>query len=269
MSARDRWSGFLTQIETRHNDLVREAFEGAKEALPELGFDTTPVAVALGAVRGRLQDLESKITDTWDGKVDETYEAEGIGHDERHQAREHGERLRRHLERQRERLEPHAFAHAAHVIHQRAVAERKDVNCTRCGAPLQPPVGYRAVEVRCGSCGAVGIFEPSSLLRQVEATGSHAIAWVASEREWHAMMDAQEAVRAARSPAPLALLQAYEAAQIEYWTRYFQVKGGMVLEIGNDPNRHIRSRLDFWYAHSAEHEEAWRNAGRPRRLPPA
>ncbi len=268
MSARDRWKGFLTQIETRHGEVLREAFDGAKEALPELGFDTSPVAVALAAVRIRLLDLESKIIDTWNEKVDDTFEAEGISHEERAQARRAGEMLKRRLERQRERLEPHAFAHAAHVLHQRALAERNDLNCSRCGAPLSPPIAYRATEVRCGACSAVGLFEPGSLLRQVEAMGSHAVAWVAAEREWLAMQDAEDAIRDTRSPTPLHLLQAYEAAQINYWTRYFQAKAAMVPEIANDPDKGMRSRLEFWYTMSAEHEEAWRNAGRPRRVPP-
>lgn len=268
MSARDRWKGFLTQIEARHGEVLREAFEGAKEALPELGFDTTPVAVALSAVSTRLLDLESKITDTWNEKVEDTFDAEGLSLEERTQARLAGEALRRRLQRKRESLDPHAFAHAAHVIHARALAQRNDVNCARCGAPLQPPIAYRATEVRCGSCSAVGVFEPGSLLRQVEAVGSHAVAWVAAEREWHAMLDAEDALHAARSPAPLHLLQAYEAAQINYWTRYFQAKAAMVPEVANDPEKGVRSRLEFWYSMSAEHEEAWRNAGRPRRLPP-
>ena len=269
MSARDRWTGFLTQIETRHGELVREAFEGAKEALPELGYDTTPVAVALAAVRNRLLELESKIIDTWNAKVEATFEAEGISNAERTQARATGDALRRRLERQRERLEPHAFAHAAHVMHQRALAERKDVNCSHCGAPLSPPVSYRALELRCGSCNAVGVFDPGTMLRMVEAVGSHAIAWVAAEREWHAMKDAEDAIRDTRSPTPLSLLQAYEHAQIDYWMRYFQTKGTMVPEIANDPQHNVRSRLELWYQHSAEHEENWRNAGRPRRIPPA
>ncbi len=268
MSARDRWTGFLAQIEARHTELVREAFEGAKEALPELGFDTSPVAVALGAVRHRLLELESKIIDTWNAKVEATFEAEGVGDAERTQARAAGEGLRRRLERQRERLEPHAFAHAAHVMHQRALSERKDVNCSHCGAPLLPPVSYRAIELRCSSCSAVGVFDPGSMLRMVEAMGSHAIAWVAAEREWHAMQDAEDAIRDTRSPTPLALLQAYEHAQIAYWMRYFSTKGSMVPEIENDIERSVRSRLESWYAHTAEYEEAWRNAGRPRRIPP-
>ncbi len=269
MSARDRWTGFQKQIETRHGELVREAFEGAKEALPELGFDTTPVAVALTAMRTRLLDLENKIIDTWNDKVDDTFEAEGISHAERAQARAAGEALRRRLERQRERLEPHAFAHAAHGMHVRALADRKDVNCTHCGAPLAPPVSFRAIELRCSSCGAVGVFDPGSMLRMVEAMGSHAIAWVAAEREWHAMQDAEDAIRDTCSPTSLALLQAYESAQINYWSRYFQSKGAMVPEIENDPHRNVRLRLELWYVHNAEHEEAWRKAGRPRRIPAA
>lgn len=268
MSARERWTAFLKQIETRHEELVREAFEGAKEAFPEMGFDTSPVAVALGAVRTRLQDLEMRIADTWNAKVDDTFEAEGASNEERTAARLQGEALKRRLERQRERLEPHAFAYAAHEIHRRALAQRKDVNCARCGAPLSPPLSYRAIEVRCGSCSAVGVFEPGDLMRQAEAVGSHAVAWVAAEREWLAMTEAEDQVRDQRSPCPLSYLQAYEAAQIQYWTRYFQAKAQMVPEIAADVEKNVRSRLQFWYMYNADHEQEWVRAGKPRRLPP-
>lgn len=268
MSARERWNAFLGQIEARHGELVRESFDGAKEAFPEMGFDTSPVAVALGAVKLRLLDLESRIADTWNERVDDAFEAEGASHEERTRARELGEALKRRLERQRERLEPHAFAHAAHEMHRRALAQRQDVACTNCGAPLSPPLSYRAIEVRCLVCSAVGVFEPSALMRQVEATGSHAVAWVAAEPEWNAMWDAEERVRAARSPCPLAILQAYETAQIVYWTKYFRTKAQMVPEIAVDVEANVRSRLESWYMSSADHEQEWVRAGRPRRLPP-
>jgi hypothetical protein len=266
MSARDRWDAFLNQIESRHAELVREAFEGAKEALPDIGFDTSPVGVALGAVRSRLLDLESRIDDTWNEKVDDAFGAEGVGHEERAWARERGAALKRRLERERERLEPHAFAHAAHAIHRRTLAHRSDVVCANCGAPLSPPVTYRAIEVRCRTCSAVGLFQPSPLMRQVEAIGSHAIAWVASEAEWLAMLDTQDRVRAARSPCPLALLQAYEEAQIVYWRKYFHAKAQMIPEIAADVEANVRSRLQHWYMYSADHEQEWVRAGRPCRM---
>lgn len=268
MSARQRWNAFLEQIETRHAELAREASAAATEALRDCGFDTSPVAVALAAVQSRLLDLESRIADTWNAKVEDALEAEGVSTDERTRARLQGQALRRRLERQRDRLEPHLFAQTAHEIHRRALAGRKDVTCANCGAPLSPPLSYRAIEVRCGTCSAVGLFEPSPLMRQAEAMGSHAIAWVAAEAEWVAMCEAADRVHDARSPCPLPLLQAYELAQIAYWTKYFQTKAQMVPEIAADVEENVRSRLQSWYMYNADHEAEWVRSGKPRRLPP-
>ena len=122
--------------------------------------------------------------------------------------------------------------------------------------------------MRCPQCGVSGLFEPGPLLRQVEATGAHAIAWVESEPEWNAMKDVEDLLHDTRPPAPLELLLAYEAAQIAYYSSYFSAQGRFVPEVARDVDKFVRSRLETWYTMSAEHEENWRAAGRPRKLPP-
>lgn len=268
MSAPERWKNFLSQIATRHEAILAEAFAQARTVLAGSNFDVPALMVSLGALRLRLQELETRIIDTWNEKVEATFEAEGISHEDEALARREGELLARSLERKREKLEPYVLAGAARRLQEIALTSRPRFTCGSCGATHDPSLAYRAVDVRCPQCGVTGVFEPGPLLRQVEATGSHAIAWVESEPEWNAMKDIEDLLRDTRPPAPLDLLVAYEDAQIAYYRRYFSAQGLFLPEVARDLEKFVRSRLETWYTMSAEHEESWRAAGRPRKLPP-
>ena len=95
------------------------------------------------------------------------------------------------------------------------------------------------------------------------ADPAHRVGSLAAELEWLAMRNADRALRHARSPRPLDLIIASERAQIAYWRAYVSARAV------NEPNlrdvaHEVRSRMDAFYNLSAEFEEAWRNAGRPR-----
>lgn len=100
-------------------------------------------------------------------------------------------------------------------------------------------------------------------MRSVVAWGAHALASEAAHREWLAMRAAERATRAVRSPCPLALLKAYEHAQIAYWKTYVSVRAELEPEM-RDVALEVRSRMDAWYRLNAEHEAEWVRAGRPR-----
>lgn len=59
----------------------------------------------------------------------------------------------------------------------------------------------------------------------------------------------------------------YERAQIAYWRAYLAVRARFEPEIGRDPGKEIRARMEAWYISHAEYEEAWVAAGRPRFTP--
>jgi len=262
MAAHERWAGFLRQIAQRHEDVSRDAGECATAALAQAGFDPTPIATAWGAIDMRLADLERKIDDAWGAQVERTFEAEGYDRGVIAGARE-GLRLRHELEDRRESLHHSVFAGIARRLYARAVAERTDRACPKCGAPLDVPLTYRAIEVRCAHCGALGTFEPGTLMRSVVAWGAHPLAAEAAHREWLAMRAAERATRAVRPPCSLALLKAYERAQIAYWKAYVSVRAQLEPEM-RDVGLEVRSRMDAWYRYSAEHEAEWVRAGRPR-----
>ncbi len=263
MAAHERWAGFLRQIAQRHEEVSREAGECATAALAQAGFDPTPIGTAWGAIDMRLADLERKIDDTWGAQVERTFETEGYDRGAITAAREEGLRLRHELEDRRESLHSRIFADIARRLYARAVAERTDRACPKCGAAHDVPLTYRAIEVRCAHCGAVGTFEPGTLMRSVVAWGAHALASEAAHREWLAMRAADRATRAVRPPISLALLKAYERAQIAYWKAYVSVRAQLEPEM-RDVGLEVRSRMDAWYRYSAEHEAEWVRAGRPR-----
>lgn len=98
----------------------------------------------------------------------------------------------------------------------------------------------------------------------VAALASHAVAQEAAVVEWQAMRAAERALHAIRPPRPLAPIRAYEQAQITYWRRYLAVRAQFEPILARDPALEIRSRMEQWYVSSAEYEEAWVAAGRPR-----
>lgn len=263
MGAPERWNAFLKQIEQRHADISKEATEAALVALTEAELDPTPLATAWGAIDTRLQELERKVEDTWNAQVEKVYESEGHDRAAITAARAQGESLRHRLEDARESLQHRVFADVARRMYGKALSTQKDRNCPRCGAALEVPLTFRALNVKCAHCHGLSTFEPGALLRNAVAFGAHAIASEAAHVEWQAMKNAERVQKAARSPCPLPLLKSYEHAQIAYWKKYCAAKSQLEPEM-RDVALEVRSRMDAWYRFSAEHEEEWRNAGRPR-----
>src|ERR1700740_26130 len=166
MAAHERWAGFLRQIAQRHEEGSRDAGEGAGG---RAGFDPTPIGTAWGAIDMRLADLERKIDDTWGAQVERTFEAEGYDRGAITAARDEGLRLRHELEDRRESLHHRIFADIARRMYARALAERTDRACPRCGAALALPITFRALQVTCAHCRALATFEPGTLMRSVVA----------------------------------------------------------------------------------------------------
>lgn len=261
-AAAARWGAFLQQIEARHAAICAEAEEGTRAGLAATDYDFAPISHAWMAVIDRLKELERRIVDTWHAQVAAVFEQEGADAAAQAQALARGESLAFDLENRRECAEQRALAAGARELHRRAAASQREHRCRQCGAPLSVPVTSIAVHVACQHCRTLCVFEPGTLARSALASGAHAMASEAAEAEWLAMRRAERALRAARSPAPLALLKAYEEAQIRYWTRYFGAKAAYAPELRDVPLE-VRSRIEPWWA-QAECEEEWRRAGSPR-----
>lgn len=263
LPAHERWTAFLRQIEERHAALLEEAAAAVREALPSCNYDPLPIGTAWSTVDFRLRELERRIQDTWDDKVEKTFDDENYPVDVQMAALDRGRDLAFELENRRVLREAGVFAAVARDLYAQSVATQKEHRCPQCGAPLQVPLTYQAIDLRCSHCGALSLFEPGTLARNVVAFGSHALATEAAANEWLEMTKADRRARQARSPTPLALLKAYERAQITYWFRYITAKSRLEPVLSNVPHE-VRSRLEQWYQLFAEHEHEWVAAGRPR-----
>ena len=266
MAAAERWDAFLAQIDGRARTVRDEALATARASFSAVGVDTAPIVHAWSASESRLQELERMIQDTWHEKVDDAFSAEDASEAVRDAARDKGDALAWALEGTREHLGWFIMAELAQHLFMRALAESGGRFCTGCGAPLQVPVVYRAVELRCVRCNAVNGFEPPALLRAASVSGVHALAQLGALPQWQAMREAERAARRARSPTPFGLLKASEKAQIQYWIHYLHARSQLEPELGRQPMLEVRARMDQWYR-SVEHEPAWMQAGCPRELP--
>lgn len=267
MSALARWDAFLAQIEERHKQVIAEAEVAARAEIAKLddGGDHIPLVNQLSAVDARLRELETKIIDTWHEKVEDAIFADGHSAEVRDAQFERGDELKYRLDEAREELPIRMLSSLARHRHQRAKAAHGPVPCAYCGAPLDAPFSFRALELPCGACkGRITLWQPPELMLSVAAIGTHPISQEAAIKEWRAMRAAERAMKAHRSPTPLAALKDYEKAQIAYWRVYLKARAWFEPILARDPRMEIEKRMEQWYVYSADNEKAWVEAGRPR-----
>lgn len=248
MSSLARWDAFLAQIEGRHREVRTEAFASALHEVSQLaaGGDYLPLSHQLSAVDNRLQDLERKIIDTWHEKVDDAICGEGHGENVRTAARDKGLALQHALDDEREQLPIRILADLARQRYKNAVAQHRPPPCGACGAPLDAPVSFRALELRC-RCGAATVWQPPELMVSVAGIGAHPMSQEAATREWLAMRGAERALNAIRPPLPLAPVKAVEKAQIAYWRVYLKARAWFEPELARDPDLEVRRRMKHFY----------------------
>lgn len=266
MSVLARFDAFLAQIEDRHRVVRAEAEGSARAFIAQIaaGGDYLPMSHQFMAINHRLQELESKIIDTWHEKIEDALFAEGHGVPERDRQYQRGVALQYQLADLREELEPRLLAELARQRWQHAQAQHAPTTCVWCRRELVAAPSFRSYDAQCPTCGNATLVEPSELLRSVAAVGTHAVAQEAANAEWRAMRHAQRVMQAYRPPYPIEAIKHYERAQITYWFKYLAVRGQFEPELARDPAMEVRSRMEQWYTMFAEQEHAWVAAGRPR-----
>ena len=92
-----RWDGFLAQIKERFGVIMNESIEGCRALYAQSG-ETLALGNAWGAMRARGMQLGTKVQDTWDEKVSETYEEAGASESQEDAARRRGEDLQDYID---------------------------------------------------------------------------------------------------------------------------------------------------------------------------
>ena len=257
MAAAERWAQFLSQIESRHTALAVEFATGAVTRLVSLGYDSTKVIAEWSVLQRRLQELEHKITDTWSDQVEPLFESEGLPADVTYAACDRGRDVQFTLECKRESAYHRGCSSMCNVVLERA-ASAPARTCPSCRTPLSLGLIGQVFDATCTRCGATFTYEPGPLLAQVEVL-AHSLAWVAAEPLWHVMREVERRAKAARSPAPLALLKAEEKATLDYWTAYHVARQPYSAH-GMDVAAETRAKMQFWYTYRAELEAEWKAA---------
>ncbi|OJY26293.1 MAG: hypothetical protein BGO98_38670 [Myxococcales bacterium 68-20] len=260
----NRWDGFLAQMRERFVQIMGEAREGCPMLLQQSNFDPLPMGNAWSAIELRAKQLESKLDDTWNDQVEPTFEQAGAPPDVLARERAKGETLRDWFEVERERTRIQIWSNAGRAFYQRARAELgRPFACVRCGAPLEIPFTYRALNVPCPHCRTMNGFEPGTYMRMGE-TCVHPLSEEAAWPAWLAMRQAEKAWRAAR-PVTIHHLKAWERAQIDYWRAYLTARVQLLPDTAHAFEADLRGKMRAFYD-QMDREGPWVQAGRPRDL---
>lgn len=259
-----RWEGFLQQIRDRFVGILNEAREGCPALLEQAGFDPIPMGNAWHAIEMRAKQLETKIEETWNDQVEAAFESAGAPPQAVAYERSKGDATRDWMEVEREKTRIGIYCDAGRRIFDRARAEiGRSFACSRCGAPLDVPFTFRALNVTCPHCATVNGFEPGTNIRMAEIC-VHPLCEEASFSQWLAMRAAERAMHAAR-PTQIQHLKAYERAQIAYWQAYLVTRGRLLPDTAQAFDADLRGKMRFFYD-MMDREGAWIQAGRPRDL---
>ena len=259
-----RWDGFLAQVRERFLTIMREAQEGCPRLLEHADFDPIPMGNAWGAMEIRAKQLDTKIEETWSGQVEGSFEQVGASPQALAYEREKGEATRAFFEVERERTRIGIYSNAGRALFQRGMAEKgRAFACTRCGAPLEVPFTFRALNIPCPHCTTVNGFEPGTRMRMGELC-VHPLCEEASWSQWVAMREAERAWRTSRG-ATIEILKAWERAQIAFWRTYLGARIRFMPETAPAFEADLRGRMRHFYD-QMEREVAWTRSGRPRDL---
>ncbi len=259
-----RWEAFLGQIESRFDEIMRESIEGCLALFEQTG-ETLTLGNAWTGMRMRALALRTKINDVWDEKVCDAFDDAGADGAREDAERRKGEDLYEHMEAEAERVEDHIYCEIAKRLEAKAKDEQASVSCTQCGSPFAVPFVYMATNVSCPACSAINTVEPGTAARMIEGF-SHHLSRQAAWKEFMAMRAAERHWRDSRNTT-LAILQAWEGAQIDYWTAHLKHRASMFPNREKDLDADLRGKMHQFYA-SIQNEKAWVNGGRPRRVAP-
>lgn len=259
-----RWDAFLAQIHERFRGVMQEAREGCPALLEQANFDPLPMGNAWSAIEMRAKQLETKIEETWSGQVERAFDESGAPPQVIAQERWKGDALRTAIEVERERTRIKIYADAGRRFYERATSEGgRTFPCSRCGAPIEVPFTFRALNLPCTHCTTVNGFEPGTNMRMGEIC-VHPLCEEASWDRWLAMHRAEATWRTTRDTT-IEILKTWERAQLAFWHAYLSARIRFLPDTAKDFDKDLRGRMAHFYDRM-EREGPWIRAGRPRDL---
>jgi phage FluMu protein Com len=149
-----RWDGFLAKLGERQREILTEAEAGVREILAGYPEDPAPLGNALSGLRFRVDELRTKVNQTWDAQVNDKLKA--FGEDVQDSGLDRRDDFLQQLAEAWALFEARMQADFYRQLSERArKAQAKAIACAHCGAELRVAGRAEASSVKCSYCGAI------------------------------------------------------------------------------------------------------------------
>ncbi|MGE0868340.1 MAG: hypothetical protein AB7P03_07255 [Kofleriaceae bacterium] len=256
-----RWEAFLGKIGDRQHEILGEADAGLLEIIDRFPEDPMPMTNALEGVRHRLDELHSRVNDTWDDQVQMQFEA--VNEDLELRALDRKDDFLLELEEQAELFAARMRYTFYRKLQPRAEASaRRAVPCAQCGAPLQLPTRTRTVSHTCESCGAVNQVMADGAVAQSRGIGraTAELECIPLRYQIHRFRNqVHRERRASRWAAePVSSMEHWLEMERCYWEKLVKITGDV---LGEPPDTALAtSRIQHFIQHHLETDQRWRLA---------
>ncbi|MEZ4300048.1 MAG: hypothetical protein R3B70_34185 [Polyangiaceae bacterium] len=276
-----RWRTFIGKVMNRLHTVLAEADAGCREMIRSNPSDPVPLTNVLSALRARKVNLDKKIYDTWSQQVVQNLADEAAGHAQLAGAVEYKGKVLDQAESEMQKAlawMEDTFEHfrikwaaeSARAMWPLAEqAMKKPVQCTQCGAGLQPRLRHQSDSVTCAACRAVNQVVPEPVVGMYFATAPHAIAEEGAFQKRHAVTTFRRQVEAWRSSENsrtgewpeegVESLKQWEALERDYWVTYVALKARLEPMSPEQQKQLIESRMKH-LLDDFERNPVWRRA---------
>lgn len=255
----NRWTGFLGKVSERLDAIIVEAGAGVLAIGRAHREDSLPLGNALTGLDHRVRQLDARIDQVWEDKVEAQFSAVGGKvHDTGIDMHADAKMSQRHrwevakagwLSTLAEEAEPLARA-----------AEQEPVACNKCAAVLSLETRRRSVSHPCPSCGTVNQVVPPPLVRAYYGGGIHSLAEAASLPHRHSVERFRVEVdrwSRARSwaPEPLESMERWRDLERTVHQTYADTQAR--LSGASVDTKHIESRMIAFMKYGLDMNQAW------------
>lgn len=254
----ERFRVFLGKIHERLEEICAEAEVGLKALAAQHPDDLLPVENALTGLDHRVRQLSDRIQETWDAQIEEKFSADPALFDVGLDMKQDAELT---LGQRWDLAKARWLGDIARAAYPRVMAAlEQTVPCTGCGGPLTVAPRFEVVAITCGHCSAVNQVAPPQVVMTYFTISTRHLAEEAALPLRHAV-ERQRVVadrwRRAHdwAPEPLESLEEWERLEHAYWQRLAEERA----RLNGTPldTKFIESRMDFFYKHSLETNQAW------------
>ncbi len=261
----ERFNGFLQKIDDRLTELMGEAENGLGALFAEHPDDPLVVGNALTGLDYQIEQLRSKVQETWDGQIEAAFSNfdDGafldVGLDRK-------EDFLLAFSERWDTFKTGAMVAFYEAMRPRAEAGlRREYRCSACSAGIELPQQTEPASIYCPFCRAVNQVIPETVVVQYFGSGfgggvGHAAGEAAALPHRYAVERHKIAInryRRARDwcPETLAQLEELEKLELAYWTTYVNTSAAATGRASDQAL--VKSRMDAFRKYELENNQVW------------